>query len=99
MKTVLLSYLERNKVFQIPDEKNDTDLTFLEKGFRKTFSYASNVSLTVTFQRYDEAWGEYIELSEDDIIRNKDKLKVVVTPCMITPDTSFRSDDVSSLGF
>lgn len=38
-KVVLLSYLDRNRLVKIPEEKEGSDLSFLEKDFRKEFSY------------------------------------------------------------
>ena len=95
MKTVLLNYLERNKPVNIPSDTGN-ELLFLENQFRLLFSYANNVSITVAFQRFSDEWEEYIELTENDIINNKDKLKVVVVPTITTPKTA---NEVSTCKF
>ena len=38
--------------------------------------------LVVTFQRFDNEWNEYVDLEEDEVINDKDKLKVVVSPSL-----------------
>ena len=57
------------------------------KEFRKEFKFHSNVSLNVTFQRFDSDWGEYVDLDEDCTLVHKDKLKAVVSPLLTTPST------------
>ena len=70
---------------KIPEEKMESDLMFLDKSFRRLFSYSNNVSISVSFQRFDDDWDEYIELCEEDVIQHKDKLKAIVIPAMKTP--------------
>ena len=82
---------------KIPDEKNESDLQFLESQFRTLFAYHSNVSITITFHKFNVEWEDYIELTDDDAIENKDKLKVVVTPRIVTPGTASQSDVVSTI--
>ena len=63
LKSVRVSYLERNKILKVPsDTDSTTDLEFLEREFRREFLFdqdADNVGLTVTFQRYEPEWEEY----------------------------------------
>lgn len=73
---------------QIPEHKAESDLMFLDNAFRHLFSYSNNVSIIVSFQRFDSEWNEYIELSEDDMIQHRDKLKAVVIPAIKTPTAS-----------
>ena len=94
-KTVLVSYLDRNKLMEIPEHKVETDLMFLDDSFRHLFSYCDNVSITVSFQRFDSEWDEYIELSEGDMIQDRDKLKAVVIPALKTPTNTTASDEVN----
>ena len=63
MKTVLLSYLERKKNVKIPDDV-DSDLKYIENKFRLMFSYSSNVSITISFQRYDKDWNEILSFTQ-----------------------------------
>ena len=48
----------------------------------ESISFETNVSIKVTFQRYNEEWEEDIDLDECDEIFDKDKLKVIVTPLL-----------------
>ena len=83
-QNLLVTYLERNKVFTFPSSGNG--LKLLEEQCRKEFKFES--SLEVTFQRLevDHDWGEiYIDLDEDSTINHKDRLKAVVTPVLTTP--------------
>ena len=82
-KSILVSYLQRNKILKIPDSP-EGDVGFLEAEFKKEFKFESNVNL-VTFQRYDGEWGEYVDLDDDYSIANKEKLKAIVTPILVTP--------------
>ena len=92
-KSILVSYLERNKILKIPDS-TDGDVTFLEREFKKEFKFGSNVNLLVTFQRYDSEWGEYVDLDDEYSLGNKEKLKAVVTPVVVTPPASDVIDQV-----
>ena len=51
MKRVLLSYCGRNKPVQIPDDKEGSDLVYLQKKFQELYSYDGDIS-RVKFQRY-----------------------------------------------
>ena len=83
-RSVLVTYLERNKVFTFPSSGNG--LKLLEEQCRKEFKFDSSVD--VTFQRLevDDDWGEiYIDLDEDSTLNHKDRVKAVVTPVLRTP--------------
>lgn len=71
---------------KIPDSA-ESDLKFLTKEFRREFKFDSNVDLVVTFQHFDSEWREYIDLEADSSVCHKDKLKVIVTPLLVTPAT------------
>ena len=75
-------------MFTIPDGKDETDVQYLESQFRRAFSYHGNVSVSVSFQKFDADWNEYVELDENSRIANRDKLKVVVSPRLVTPLSS-----------
>ena len=78
MKSVFLSYSDRNVVLHIAeDNNNDSDLARLEKEFRAVFAF-QDVSAIISFQRFDRDWDEYVELEQDERIADKSKLKVVV---------------------
>ena len=84
-KSVLVTYLERNKILKIPVSSKTDELKFLEKEFRNEFKFESNVNLLITFQHFDGEWDEYVDLDEDCALAHKDKLKAVVSPMLITP--------------
>lgn len=85
MKSVLVSYLERNKIIKLPQDCEDGDVGYLKKEFQKHFSFGNQVSIDLTLQRYDDDWKEFIDLDAGDTVANKDKLKVVVSSHLHTP--------------
>ena len=93
MRCVLLCYGGPKKIVNIPEDKDIDDISYLDAEFRKHFDYESNVSITVSFQKWSPAWGEHVELDKGAIVEDKDKLNVVVTPRLVTPTTSKASDD------
>ena len=84
-KTILLKYQENRKKVLVPKEKSTTDLAFLEASFRSLFKFQNQVNLDISFQRYDEAFGELVDLEVDDVRKDLKKLNVVVTPVLVTP--------------
>ena len=87
-KTVLLSHSERNKIIKIPQDKEMSNIKYLENDFHKCFSYEGNVFIAVSFHKFSLEWDDYIEPDRDELVNDKDKLKVVVTPRLITPAPS-----------
>lgn len=85
MKSVLVSFLERNKVIKCPADSEEGDVSFLKREFRKQFSFEKHVAIDVTFQRFDSEWEEYVDL-DDETVSNKEKLKVVVTSKLAATD-------------
>lgn len=77
MKSVLVNHLERKVVFQIPQEKDISDVKFLIMKFQKKFNLKSNMQ--VIFQRFDAEWEQLVDLEEDDLIDDKDKLTAIIT--------------------
>ena len=90
----LLRHREGNKVVVVPVDKIVSGLSYLRKEFMKAFNYANNISINVTFQKYDPNWENYVDLSNDRILGAKEKLKAVVTPQIVTP-CSILNDSVS----
>ena len=88
-KTIPLSHSERNKIVKIPQDKETSDIEYLENEFRKFFSYEGNVSIMVSFHKFNLDWDDYIELDCNELVNDKDKLKVVVTPQLVTPAPSY----------
>ena len=58
------SVSDRNRVAQIPDRKDYSDLAYLEGEFSKVFLYEGNVSLHLSFHKFSSEWNRYIELDE-----------------------------------
>ena len=82
VKVVLVSYLESSKTFKIPGDQDGSELEYLTEEFMKAFSFESNVNLKVSFQRFSPEWDQYVDLEEEDKLRNKDKLKAIVIPSL-----------------
>lgn len=77
VKSVLVTHLERKVVFRIPKKKLISDMTFLVKEFKKKFH--CDATTEITFQRFDVEWDQLIDLEENDVIHDKDKLTVVIS--------------------
>ena len=92
-KKVLVSYLERKQVFEIPSSVED-DISYLTSEVLKGFTFDMNVNLEVTFQKYDEDWEEYLDVSKDYKVEEKDRLKAVVMPSLT--DTTVGGQSSSS---
>lgn len=75
-RVVLLTFREKKKLLKLSEHRNETDLQFLSKEFRKLFSIHSTGCLT--FQRYSAEWESFIDLEDSDILLNKDKLTAVL---------------------
>ena len=93
-KSVMVS--QRNKVLKVPATNERGDLNFLEEVFRKEFQFDTNVSLVITFQRFDRDWEEYEDLDDQSVLLHKDKLRTVVTPLLTTPCTETEASEVSN---
>lgn len=52
----------------------------------------------MSFHKFNLDWDDYIELDRDELVNDKDKLKVVVTPRLVSPaPSSYKSlDDLYS---
>ena len=100
MKSVLITYcpashLERNTIIRIPDDCDIPDISYLKKQCTKFFSFGTNVSLNIIFQRFDPEWESFIDLEEDSIVEHKEKLRLIVIPSLndsITSATSSMTD-------
>ena len=93
MKSVLVSFLDRNKVIKLPCESEEGDIPLLKREFRKEFAFEKHVAVDVTFQRYDHDWNEFVDLNDDEKVGNKEKLKVVVTSTLYSPAETDTQDD------
>ena len=66
-KKILVSYGERNKVIIIPGTKNETDSEFLKRDFTNRFAIDERPDHVITFQQFDEDWGQYVDLEEGTV--------------------------------
>lgn len=80
-KKVFVSYLERKQVFEVSSTVED-DIAHLTTEVLKGFTFDTNVNLDVTFQKYDEDWDEYLDVSKTYKVKEKDRLKAVVIPSL-----------------
>ena len=76
-KQVLVTYLDRKKVLSIPQGSNVGDIDFLENEFLQVFGLSG--SRSVTFQRFNSIFQEYVDLEYNCEINDKDKLQAIVT--------------------
>ena len=83
-KPVLVNYAERNKIFHIPKSIDVPDVVYLEGEFRKEFKFKRNVNLDISFQRFEKDWDDYVEVDKNGSLMNKEKLKAVVTPLLVS---------------
>ena len=81
-KSVLVNYLERNNVLTILASTDFRDILFLEREFWKEFKFHGNVNVGITFQRFDKAWEEYVDVDKGCQLDNREKLKAVVLPLL-----------------
>ena len=81
-RSVLVSYLERNKVFSLEGTPPEGDIPSLKKDFIQQFKFEPNVRLDITFHRYDTVWEEFVELDEDARVEDRERLKAIVTPIL-----------------
>ena len=72
----------------ISPEEGTNELAFLESVFQKLHNF-EQVNVAISFQQYDPDLEEFVDLGEDDELRNLEKLNVVVTPVLvILPEVS-----------
>ena len=83
-KSVLVTYLERKKVFHLEETapEGTGDIASLKKQFIVQFKFESHVKLDITFQRYVKKWDSLVDLDEDDEVDDGDRLNAVVTPIL-----------------
>ena len=74
-RTVLLISGERRKVVELPAGVADHDYDYLRCVFVRTFSAKNEAN--VHFQRYDREWEEWIDLDEDFVAVDRERIKVV----------------------
>lgn len=81
---ILVTYSERSKVFCIPPSVEVPDLIYLEKESRKEFKFQASINSEISFQHFEKEWEEYVEVEKNYTLNNKEKLKAVVTPILVT---------------
>lgn len=81
-KSVLMSYQQRNKIVKIPEGVPNVD--YLQEQFMEHFSIDIPVGSSLSFQRFDREWEEYVELDTEAVLGEKERLRVII----IQRDTS-----------
>lgn len=82
-KSILVTYSERNKVFIIPEDRND--LEYIANRFYEEFQVDSCIS--ITFKQYEADWDAYVKLDSQSELQHKDRIKVIASqPQLVTID-------------
>ena len=92
-KVVLVSYNDFNKIVSILQKQNQPNLEYLTQQCKKLFKFGVN---DIVFQKFDLEWNTLVDLTEDYILSNKDKLTMVVQPML---NDSIKSQPCSSKDF
>ena len=61
-KSVLLSYLEQNKILNIPERKEENDVQYTKKEFLNMLNLMNNITVELFFQKFDKECDTYIDL-------------------------------------
>lgn len=67
-----------NKVVKL---KQDGDIRKLKEP-NSLFKFGTNIKLDIVSQKYDPDWDALVDLCDDDILKHKDMLKMVVQPLL-----------------
>ena len=51
---------------------------FLREEVKRLFPSPNMESAEIYFQKFDEEWGDYVEVEEDAVVTNRDKLTVTI---------------------
>ena len=86
---VLVSYLGRNQVFSLDDNDKTGQMKDLKQ---KVSLYFGITSGTVILQRFDKEWDTYLDLDEDDIFLDRDRLQVTTIMEMTVAKENSHSD-------
>lgn len=78
-KSVLVTYRQHNKVLCVESLDGEGDVQILEDEFRKEFKLEPATDLSITFQRFDTDWKEFINLDSSSTLYHKDKLMAFTT--------------------
>lgn len=62
---------------KIPDIYEERELEFLDDEFRKLFSYQGNLSICISFHKYDAGWEDFVELEKGEAIETKINSKLL----------------------
>lgn len=83
-RSVLISFSESNKKVVIPSVTHVNDLEYLRRICLTKFNFQSspNVRIELTLQKYDTDWETFVDLDDDYIAEDRDKLKLLVSPSL-----------------
>ena len=71
---VLVSYLGRNQVFSLQENDKAGQMRDLKQKVSSYFGISSGTKIIL--QRYDKEWDTYLDLDEEDIFQDRDRLQV-----------------------
>ena len=80
-KKVLITFEQRNQPLDIPNSLTAAEtFTHIRRAALKQFGLQSHFTLDqIIIQRYDQDWEVDVDLTESDVINNRDKLKINTT--------------------
>ena len=81
----MVSYNELNKVIKLA---GDSTVKLLKEECVSLFKFGVNIKLDLVFQRYDPEWDAFVDLFDDEILKHKDKFKMVVQPLLRDAESS-----------
>lgn len=73
---VLVSYLGRNQIFSLEENDKKSQTRDLKQKVSSYFEIASTAKFIL--QRYDKEWDSYIDLDEEDVLQDHDKLRITI---------------------
>ena len=70
-KCVSISYLEQNKIVNIPERKEENDVQYMKREFLNIFNLIDDVTVDVSFQKFDMEWDAFIDLEDGYELNDK----------------------------
>ena len=96
-KSIMVSYNDLNKIIKL---SHDADIQLLKERCLHLFKFGPNIKLfDLIFQKYDPDWDAYVDLTYDDFINHKDKLKMVVQPLLKDQSVASSLCDFNEVSF
>ena len=71
-----MSYLGRNQIFSLEEDETKSQMRDLNQKIPSYFEIASTANFIL--QQYDKEWDSYIYLGEQNTLKDRDKLRVMI---------------------